>query len=149
MNASLLVHHWQVCDAAKTHVSFAHAHAVRGTHRRERDRSFVSLRDAVQALTSARETVDPGEAPVSPTSAWGASLEQQSALELVAGRAERYVTACERYQRLGVGRAARDEALVALCRALDIVTFYRNGPQVKEVTPDAALPARTSEGSRP
>lgn len=142
MNAALLVCHWHVCDAAKTHVQFAFTHITSNTHRRERAASVLALRSAVEALTRALATEDPGEVPVPTAGAWGASLEQQAALEHVSCCATRYVAAYDRYQRTGSGLDERGRTLLALLRALDVITFYRNGPQLKvdDESPEDAPP---------
>ncbi len=118
---------WDVCDEAKTHVSFAYAHATDGRHKREAAKSFHALASAVAIVTL-------NEYPVALTlsAAQDVTPEVEVTLDFVYQRAAAYVTAKSFAAQTGRGHATRDAALIALCKALDVVTFYRNGPVVKE-----------------
>jgi len=136
---------WDVTDAAKTHAGFAIARYRDGTHRRETERSLQALLEAglryerLAKVPEAERTSSPLEpeagARATPTA------EQHAALVLVYETASLYVIAAMAYATKGTGRAARDDAFYRLLKALDVITFYRCGPVVRE---DAS-----QEGSNP
>ncbi len=136
---------WEVSDEAKTHVAFAPAHATQGTHRREAKDSLDRLRSAFRAWFTLH-CEGGADVLLSPEAAARAtpSPEQRAALHHTAQLAGVYVKACDHYARTGSGLASKHRALLALCKALDVLTFYRNGPVVSDELDGVALPPGAS-----
>lgn len=136
---ALLVAVWEVADQAKAHVAFAHAHATQNTHRREARDSLVALRVAVEewyALHLLAAGPEGAAATVLRTREAAARLlptdEQRAALDHTAHLSRLYLKEHDHYARHGSGLSSKHRALVALCKALDVLTFYRCGPVVRE-----------------
>jgi hypothetical protein len=133
-----LVMRWDVVDEAKRHVALAHAHARRNTHRHDARESLACLRVLVVDWYAIRQAITAG---VPPAPEWRTpeaaarmmpSAEQDVCLTHAAHCARSYVKACDVYARTGSGLASKHRALLALCKALDVITFYRTGPVVKD-----------------
>jgi hypothetical protein len=134
-----LVALWDVCDAAKAHVAFMHAYLEgpptgRAAAKARAAATFKTLRTALGEVLNLRAPVRDRQPPMA--AHYIASLEVAAILETTTEAARMYAIHQHRYVETGTRRADRNQSLIALCKELDIVTFYRNGPVVKDELDD-------------
>lgn len=130
---------WDVCDAAKSHVTWMHLFLTgapqRRAHRKARaDETFRALRAALKDCLCPHTPTEQRQPPMA--EAYLADASVAALLVATAEAAKVYAIAQRTYADRGTGRRDRDAALVALCKELDIVTFYRNGPVVLDTDED-------------
>lgn len=142
---------WDVCDAAKTHVSLLHgkstnprlAFRAASSPRRIVDASLDALTAALTALAAVTAGHDEKAPVMVDVAAYVATDNVVAMLTCTADAAKVYALRAATYRARGTGRADRDWALVALLKELDVVTFYRTGPSLRETheTEGASCPA--------